>query len=288
MSAFTAASPRLAVASGQPGLKIRMKRPTHDPSWSPEIEALYHHDMQEIWDPTINRHIWNQYHNQLDIYLALAPAPKLGPLLDILDVGCAQGTLAMILAERGHRVLAVDLRQPFLDYAKSRYTYGNIEFMVANALEMELDRRFDLIFANQIIEHLVYPERLVGRLKSLLKPRGRLVVTTPSWHYLRNNLPSFSEIGDPSDHEDKQFTADGDGHFYAYSDYELEKVFESQGFDTIEIRHFETPFISGHLKVRHLHGILPVGILRAIDRLTLATSLGRRLAHQTMVTGRLR
>jgi len=37
----------------------------YDPAWS-EVKALYRHDIQEIWDPTINRHIWNQYHNQLD------------------------------------------------------------------------------------------------------------------------------------------------------------------------------------------------------------------------------
>src|SRR5262249_37547594 len=147
-------------------------------------------DVQEIWDNSLNRHIWNQYQNQLRIYLKLAGLPKLTGAKKILDVGCAQGTLALLLAERGHEVVAMDLRPHFLEYAQSRYTHGQIRFVAGNALELELDEQFDLVFANQIIEHLVHPERLVGSLKKVLKEGGKLVVTTPNWSYLRNNLPS--------------------------------------------------------------------------------------------------
>ena len=58
----------------------------------------------------------------------------------------------------------------FLDYTASRYTHGDIEFRGANVLEIDTDRRFDLIFANQIIERLVYPEKLVSR--ALARGRG--------------------------------------------------------------------------------------------------------------------
>jgi 2-polyprenyl-3-methyl-5-hydroxy-6-metoxy-1,4-benzoquinol methylase len=87
-----------------------MKHPVFSDDWSAELKALYHHDMREIWDRSIAPHVWNQYHNQLEQYFAIAGDRP----LDILDVGCAQGTLAMLLAERGHRVTAVDLRPEFL------------------------------------------------------------------------------------------------------------------------------------------------------------------------------
>lgn len=263
-----------------------MKPPKYDPNWGLDVEAVYRHDMREIWDRNISRHVWNQYHNQLDIYLALAPPRPVGRKLEILDVGCAQATLALLLAERGHKVLAVDLRQQFLDYARTRYTHGEIEFLAGNALELDLRCSFDLIFANQMVEHLVYPEKLVAGLRPLLRRGGQLVVTTPSWHYLKNDLPSFSEIGDPAQHRHKQFTADSDGHFFAYRDEELLNVFKFAGFQYIEIRYFETPFISGHMKMRYIHNILPSSIFRALDRLTLATLLRRPMAHQLMIIGR--
>lgn len=259
-----------------------MKAPHPSPAWSPETMALYRHDMQEMWDRSIAPHIWNQYHNQLDVYLALAGTRP----LDILDVGCAQGTLALLLAERGHRVTAADLRPEFLDYAQSRHTHGDVHFLQANALDDALPGQYDLVFANQLVEHVVYPERLVARLMAVLRPGGRLVMATPNGHYLRNDLPAFRDIGDPAQWEHRQHTADGDGHFFAYRADELLDVFRSAGLEEVRAMFFESPWISGHMRVRHVHRWMPVAALRALDRITLAVpKLGRRLAHQLLVTG---
>lgn len=246
------------------------------------MQALYRHDMQEIWDPRIAPQIWNQYHNQLDIYLAFAgPAP-----MDILDVGCAQGTLALMLAERGHRVTAVDLRPEFLTYARSRHTQGDIRFLVANVLDDEIPGAYDLVFANQIVEHLVYPDRLLERLKRKLKPGGRLVVTTPNGGYVKNPLPSYKQLGDPKEWEHLQFTADGEGHFYAYRRDELVNVFLAAGMKDVETVFFESPLISGHMKVRYAHGVVPARLLRMLDRIVVSLPwLGPRLTHQLLVTG---
>ncbi|MCZ6675184.1 MAG: methyltransferase domain-containing protein [Verrucomicrobia bacterium] len=260
-----------------------MKIPVFDPSWPEEIIALYTHDMREIWDDAIAIQIWNQYHNQLEQYKTFAPSDK---VLDILDVGCAQATLALQLAEVGHRVMAIDLRQEFLDYATSRYEKGKIDFVQGNVLELKLGGKFDLVYANQIVEHLVYPTEMVAVLKKLLKPGGRLVVTTPNWHYLMNSLPSFIELGDPKNWEHRQFTADGDGHFFAYKGTELRQIFIQAGIAQVETTYFESPWISGHMKLRYLHGILPGGALRNLDRLLLCLPvLGKRFSHQLLVTG---
>jgi len=261
-----------------------MKAPVLDPSWAPDVQALYRHDMREIWDPAIARQIWNQYHNQLDIYCALAQGCG---SLDILDVGCAQATLALILAERGHHVCAMDIRQPFLDYAASRHEHGDIRFVCGNVMEDSPGGRYDLIYANQIIEHLVYPVELISRLSGWLKPGGRLVVTTPNGSYVRNSLPAFSELGDPAKHADRQFTADGDGHFFAYRPHELVDVMKASGLRDVELRYFESPWISGHMKIRYLHDWLPAPPLRTLDRITLRIpGLGGRMAHQLLATGR--
>lgn len=259
-----------------------MKPPVFDAAWSAEVQALWRHDMQEIWDPRIAPHVWNQYHNQLDTYLSIAGDEP----LDILDVGCAQGTLALLLAERGHRVTAVDLRAEFLDYARSRYTHGDVRFLQANALEEKLPGEYDLVFANQLIEHLVYPLEFVRGLTSNLRGGARLVVTTPNAEYFRSSLPTFRQIGDPAQWAGRQFSADADGHFYAYTETELVSVFEEAGLRRVESRFFETPMISGHVKVRHVHGFAPRALLRAADRLLLAAPpLARRAAHQLLVTG---
>jgi 2-polyprenyl-3-methyl-5-hydroxy-6-metoxy-1,4-benzoquinol methylase len=260
-----------------------MKPPVFNPEWPEDVRAVYQHDIQEIWDPNIARHIWNQYHNQLEQYLLLAEGRG---KLEILDVGCAQGTLALLLAEHGHEVWAMDIRQQFLDYAAARHEKGYVHFVCGNAMEIDLDKRFDLIFANQIVEHLVYPLEFTQRLVTFLKPGGRLVMTTPNGEYIKNSLPSYSELGDVQQYADCQFSADGDGHFFAYRRAELKLIFEQAGLQEVTTSCFETPFISGHMKVRYAHALIPRRLLTQLDRLTLRTpKIGVRLAHQMMVMG---
>src|ERR1051326_7516168 len=107
-----------------------MNPPIYDDAWSDDVKALYQHDVREMWDRSVQPHIWNQYHNQLRIYLSFAEA--LRRPVRVLDIGCAQATLALLLAERGHHVVSVDIRQQFLDYAKSRHSHGKIAFVAAN------------------------------------------------------------------------------------------------------------------------------------------------------------
>src|SRR5215510_8796449 len=101
-----------------------MQPPVFNPDWPAEVKALHEHDVQEIWDRTICTNVWNQYHNQIEFYQRLVSRYYRGKVR-ILDVGCAQATLAILLAEAGHSVCAVDLRPAFLEYARSRYTHGD-------------------------------------------------------------------------------------------------------------------------------------------------------------------
>jgi 2-polyprenyl-3-methyl-5-hydroxy-6-metoxy-1,4-benzoquinol methylase len=259
-----------------------MKAPVFNAAWPDEVQALYHHDMREIWDKRIAPHIWNLYHDQLDLYLTHAGQTP----LDVLDVGCAQGTLALLLAENGHRVTAVDIRPQFLDYALSRYSNGEVRFIASNILSDAIPGRYDLIFANQIIEHLVHPVQFLVRLGSLLKPGGRVVVSTPNCAYVKNNLPSFQALGNPLEWEHKQFTADGDGHFFAFQAKELQQAFADAGFASLRTLFFETPFISGHMKMRYLHRVAPALVLRIFDRIVRNLPLVKnKFAHQLLVLG---
>ncbi len=164
-----------------------MKHPVFDKSWSAEVQRVYDHDMQEIWDKSIAGHIFNMYHNQLEIYKSLVPEKA----KKILDVGCAQATLALLLAEDGFDVTAVDLRADFLDYAKTRWTHGKIKFLQGNVFDIQIEKGFDVIFGNQILEHLVYPKEFIEKLSSLLEANGLIIMTTPNGEYINNRLPAY-------------------------------------------------------------------------------------------------
>ncbi len=256
-----------------------MKRPVHDPNWSPEVQEIWRNDMREMWDRNIERHSYNAYQNQLEFYRRLVQ--RFRPR-SILDVGCAQATLALLLAEDGLDVTAIDIRTSFLDYAASRYEKGTIRFRAANILDAEDLGCFDLIFANQIIEHLVYPVSFLRALGKHMNPGGLLVVTTPNHDYFRSKLPSYTELGDPRQHEHRQFTAGGGDHFFAYTAEELRAAGVEAGFNIVDISFFESPWISGHALVRLIHPVFPVRLLRLLDRLALLLA-PRKVAHQLCI-----
>lgn len=262
-----------------------MKQPRFDAAWPEDVIEIWRNDMREMWDPSIERQVFHQYHNQLDLYLGLVERYGVRqPGMKILDVGCAQGTLALLLAERGHSVTAVDIRQSFLDYAKTRYERGDVRFLAANVFDRPDLGLFDLVFGNQIIEHLVYPVEFLRTLASYARPGGALVVSTPNYHYFRSNLPSFTELGDPKQHEHRQFSAGGGDHFFAYTEDELRAAATEAGLEVLEMLYFETPAISGHALVRYLHW-LPVKLLRAADRAALRIA-PTKLAHQLCLVAR--
>ncbi|HKR66287.1 MAG TPA: methyltransferase domain-containing protein [Thermoanaerobaculia bacterium] len=256
-----------------------MRPPIRDPQWSDEVVEIWRNDLREIWDPSIERHSFHCYHNQLDVYLQLAE--KYGAQT-VLDVGCAQGTLALTLAERGKKVTAIDIRPAFLDYARSRWEHGDVTFLAANIFDAPGLGTFDLVFANQIIEHVVYPAELLRTLARYVKPGGVLVVATPNHGYFKNALPTYRELGDPKQHEHKQFSAGGGDHFFAYTEEELREAAREAGLEVAEARYFESPWISGHFLFRFLHGIAPLALLRAMDRVALKLA-PRTLAHQLLI-----
>jgi 2-polyprenyl-3-methyl-5-hydroxy-6-metoxy-1,4-benzoquinol methylase len=260
-----------------------MRPPVLDPTWPASVVEIYHNDLREMWNPWLERHSYVSYQNQLRLYFDAVRrfAPQ-----SVLDVGCAQGTLALLLAEAGHRVVAVDIRQPFLDYARTRHERGDVEFRCANIMDGPQLGRFDMVFANQILEHIVQPVGFLERLASYLNPGGTLLVTTPNQQYVRAGLPSFEALGDPSRFASRQNSAGGGDHFFFYRESELKTCARRAGLRVLSLSFFESPWISGHIKFRHLTRHCPVSWLRLADRATLALA-GRRLGrHLCLVAAR--
>ena len=100
---------------------------------------------------------------------------------EILDVGAGAGIVEM-MNFRGiaKRVCGVDLdprveTNPYLDDGRLADA-GTIPYD---------DSRFDLVFADNVMEHLEHPEEVFKEICRVLKPGGRLLFKTPNRnHYM--------------------------------------------------------------------------------------------------------
>ena len=95
----------------------------------------------------------------------------------------------------------------------------------------EIGGQFDLIISCEVIEHLFDPKAIVRNTKQLLKPNGRLILTTPYHGYLKNLALAISGK------MDKHFTALWDGgHIKFFSVKTLKNLLTTEGYTNIEFK----------------------------------------------------
>ncbi|HEX6885226.1 MAG TPA: bifunctional glycosyltransferase/class I SAM-dependent methyltransferase [Planctomycetota bacterium] len=113
----------------------------------------------------------------------------------VLDLGCSQGLLAAPLAERGVRVVGVDVRAPEeVSPALLRYHRRDLEA----PLEIPEGRVFDVVVCADVLEHVVRRAELLRGVRRYLKPEGRLLISTPNvaiWFYRLSLLLGRFEYG---------------------------------------------------------------------------------------------
>lgn len=91
----------------------------------------------------------------------------------ILDLGCGTGVLTVQLADLCNKIVGVDSSQSMIDKAKERF--GNIEFMVCDALALPFENEFDVVFSNAVFHWISDHDALLKNIYKVLKPQGLLV-----------------------------------------------------------------------------------------------------------------
>ena len=121
----------------------------------------------------------------------------------VLDVGCNEGVLEILLARRGFDVTGVDSDATALEFARRllanepeevgarvRLIHGDL---VRTVLALD---PFDTVVIGEVLEHLEDPEALLDRSLELVRPEGRVVITTPfGFHPHENHRQTFCLSG---------------------------------------------------------------------------------------------
>jgi 2-polyprenyl-3-methyl-5-hydroxy-6-metoxy-1,4-benzoquinol methylase len=102
--------------------------------------------------------------------------------IDVLEVGCGRGDIALPMAAMGCKVTAVDLDPTEIAILRERARLTGLAFTeigCRDALD-EDSGHYDIVVASEIIEHTQAPERLLSRVVGCMRPNAFLVLTTPN------------------------------------------------------------------------------------------------------------
>jgi len=164
----------------------------------------------------------------------------------VLDVGCFVGTeLFMLPKVSGGSYFGIDVSFDAIAYANKmaeKRGENQIKFQAVDAnkpLPFEVNK-FDVVYALELVEHLHDPGKFFDQVFRVLKPGGRLIISTPNGTSLPNLLskwsPSTLEREQDFTRHGKSFkvdsnTWDNDAHISLFGFFKWKRLFQNHGFE---------------------------------------------------------
>ncbi|MDP3685780.1 MAG: methyltransferase domain-containing protein [bacterium] len=100
----------------------------------------------------------------------------------VLEVGCAAGIVAALLAPQCQEYVGVDVTETAIRFARQLHRELNIfnsRFVVGDGQQLPFpDRSFDAIVTTETFEHFLDPGKALAEFHRVLKPEGILIMTT--------------------------------------------------------------------------------------------------------------
>lgn len=151
-----------------------------------------------------------------------------------LDIGCADGSFLRCICTEGMVCFGVDIKATEEDpmILRCDIDHEPIPFVAG--------KDFDVVFAGEIIEHVINPEHMLDEIRRVLAPDGHLVLTTPNlaaWYnrisLLLGYQPIFSGVGLCGTYGTLWPAPHPESHLRLYTLPALRGLVESRGFKVV-------------------------------------------------------
>lgn len=113
---------------------------------------------------------------------------ELKPQSKILEVGCFLGRYCDYFKSQGHDPIGIDLSSKVIEEGKK--LFPNLDLRVTSGeMDREFDQnQFDAVIASEVIEHVLHPDEFLKQIVNVLKPGGRLLLTTQNSNAIHYRL----------------------------------------------------------------------------------------------------
>ncbi len=151
----------------------------------------------------------------------------------ILDIGCAKGYFLRVCSENGWDANGIDVSSEAASFAKENF---GLDVFVGELKDTSLDsERFDVVFADQLLEHLPDPTSFLTEVNRILKKGGLLFIAVPNEDSLVHKVSNlyFKLLG-------KKWTANlsplyPSYHVHGFSPKTLKRMLEKARFRVLEL-----------------------------------------------------
>lgn len=195
--------------------------------------------------------------SKLDMKYAKKQIKLIGKGKYVLDIGCSSGELTSLI-ELNNKVAGIELCHNAVK--KARQKGLNVKKGKVQKIPFP-DNTFDAVHFSEVIEHILDTDKALKEIYRVLKPKGRLIVTTPNFCCFRDRiLVLFGHLQGYARHKE---------HVKFFNKQRLEKYLEQNGFKVLKSygSGFSVPYFPAHaLTIFFLDKLLPASFL---DRLIM-------------------
>lgn len=182
----------------------------------------------------------------------------------ILDVGCGSGALATILSSLGHMVDGITISSKEYENAGKCLNAVYLHNLETGLPENLQQTCYDYVVCSHVLEHIVYPDKLLNNIRTVLKPGGSLIVALPNIMHYKSRLKLL--VG-KFDYQDAGIW--DNTHVKWYTFYSAKKLLTESGFS------IELATVTGELPLNTLFTkILPQTIRSGIFNQLIKISKG--------------
>ncbi len=183
--------------------------------------------------------------------------------LHVVDVGSGGGWFSRMMQSTGAMVTSVDLSMKNLQRVTGKFESNGL---MASASNLPIaDESVDAVIASEVIEHLNNPGEAIAEFIRIVKPGGRVVITTPYKEEIKQHLCIHCNKATPAN-----------AHLHSFDENKLTLLFSRGGANEIYYRRIgNKAFIISRLS--YLLRWLPFPIWSYID--TCANIVIRKPAH---------
>jgi len=136
--------------------------------------------------------VYEAYYGAMGEYLSVATRERIHWLCEratgshVLDVGCSQGIASLILGREGKIIDGIDIDKKSISFARDKLlietpeVQERIHYIEGDFLNSNLEpRAYDTVIISEILEHLINPQSIIDKVKEVLVPSGRLLISVP-------------------------------------------------------------------------------------------------------------
>jgi len=136
--------------------------------------------LNELYDELYENGTWGEKQDEQDTILSMSKWDG----LEVLEIGCGEGKLAIEIAERNANVDAIDISAVAIRNAISNRTHKNSDHTVqfSNLHYINMDRKYDVVVMQGVLEHFDSPFiDLRYIMNTLLKKGGYVITSSPNF-----------------------------------------------------------------------------------------------------------